>query len=407
MKTKRTFLRNIMCIFLVFHCSLFTIHCFGQGIAINTTGDSAVNSAIIDISSTTQGALMPRMTSAQRDVISSPAQGLMIYNITTKCFEFYESGGWYNMGCTCTPPNVSVAIGGSGATTTQITTNWNTASGATHYHLDVSSSSSFANFVTDFSNKDVGNVTTYNVTGLSFFTTYYYRVRAENACGSSGNSSTITYATTNIWICGTSQLTDSRDSKTYNTVQIGTQCWMAQNLNYSASGTYIIGSTEQANNSSIEKYCYNNYEANCTTYGGLYQWGEMMDWTASSVANPSGVQGICPTDWHIPSDLEWTSLTTFLGGESVAGGKLKEAGFAHWQSPNAGATNEVGFTALPGGYRESDGTFNTIGGNGYWWSSTESSTTIAWYRDMNNSFNSVYRNTNNKILGFSVRCIKN
>jgi len=115
---------------------------------------------------------------------------------------------------------------------------------------------------------------------------------------------------------------------------------------------------------------------------------------------------LCPTGWHVPTDVEWTTLTTYLGGESVAGGKLKEAGLAHWNSPNTGATNETGFTALPGGYRYYGGTFYGIGYYGYLWSATEVSTSYAWYRSMIYDLSYVSRNYYNKKDGFSVRCLR-
>jgi len=200
-----------------------------------------------------------------------------------------------------------------------------------------------------------------------------------------------------FWSCGL-PITDERDNKTYNTVQIGPHCWMAQNLNV---GTSIAGTTTSANNGIIEKYCYSNSDAQCDVYGGLYQWYEMMNYTTTA-----GVQGICPTGWHLPTDDEWTALTTNLGGESVAGGKMKEVGTAHWNSPNSGATNSSGFSCLPGGYRGTNGTFTNIGYVGYFWSSTEYSTTSAWVRTLS------YNNTNvtryyygDKDYGFSVRCL--
>jgi len=200
-----------------------------------------------------------------------------------------------------------------------------------------------------------------------------------------------------FWICGM-PITDSRDSKTYNTVQIGAQCWMAQNLNV---GTRIAGSSNQANNTTIEKYCYSNSDAQCDVYGGLYQWNEMMNYTTTAV-----VQGICPDGWHLPTDAEWTSLTTYLGRESVAGGKMKETGTTHWVSPNTGATNSSGFTGLPGGYRSSNGAFNNSGYNGTLWSSSENSTTNAWSRFLYYSSANVSRANYAKGYGFSVRCLR-
>ena len=110
------------------------------------------------------------------------------------------------------------------------------------------------------------------------------------------------------------------------------------------------------------------------------------------------------TGWHLPSDAEWTQLTDYLGGTAVAGGKLKATTL--WNSPNTGATNSSGFTAFPGGYRDYDGSYFSIGINGYWWSSTEINTTSAWYRYMYYYYSDVLRNINSKTNGFSVRCLK-
>ncbi len=132
-----------------------------------------------------------------------------------------------------------------------------------------------------------------------------------------------------------------------------------------------------------------------------------MNGAASSSAIPSGVQGVCPTGWHLPSDAEWTQLIDSLGGESVAGGKLKETGTTHWNSPNTGATNEIGFTALPGGGRYFGGSFDGIGNYGNWWSATENSTDNAWYRYMFYNGSNTFRLNYFKELGFSVRCVRN
>jgi uncharacterized protein (TIGR02145 family) len=177
------------------------------------------------------------------------------------------------------------------------------------------------------------------------------------------------------------------DNNNYTIVEIGTQAWMAQNLNV---GIRINGDLDQTNNSIIEKYCYDDQNNNCVTYGGLYEWDEMMQYVTTE-----GAKGICPTGWHIPKDAEWTVLTTFLGFESVAGGKLKETGTTHWQSPNEAATNESGFTALPGASRSFDGTFSNIGYDGYWWSSSEFDPGNTWYRYMSYFYAFVLRNNYN------------
>jgi len=173
------------------------------------------------------------------------------------------------------------------------------------------------------------------------------------------------------------------DGNNYTTVQIGTgksvaQIWMAENLNYSTGNSW----------------CYDNNSSNCNTYGRLYDWQTAL--------------GACPSGWHLPSDAEWTALTDFLGGESIAGGKMKEAGTAHWSSPNTGATNSSGFTALPGGYRpNTGGSFNGLTLYAYFWSSTENSSTHAWSRYLYYDTEDVGRNYVTKPYGFSARCLQN
>jgi len=115
-------------------------------------------------------------------------------------------------------------------------------------------------------------------------------------------------------------------------------------------------------------------------------------------------RGVCPDGWHVPSDYEWTILTDYLGG--VAGGKMKETGLDHWNSPNTGATNESGFTGLPAGYRSnSSGYYGGMGGSGYFWSSSELSSDGAWYRRLSYGSSDVGRYGNYKHYGFSVRCL--
>jgi uncharacterized protein (TIGR02145 family) len=171
-------------------------------------------------------------------------------------------------------------------------------------------------------------------------------------------------------------MTDSRDGKTYKTVRIGTQTWMAENLIYKSANRY---------------WAYDNNQINLAKYGYLYDW--------------ETAKNVCPTGWHLPSDDEWTILITFLGGETIAGGKLKGTGTTHWKSPNTGATNESGFTALPGGDRDYDGTYGSIGVYGYWWSSTEYSSLGAWYRTMHYGDAGVSRLNYGKRSDFSVRCL--
>lgn len=196
----------------------------------------------------------------------------------------------------------------------------------------------------------------------------------------------------------------------YNTVLIGTQCWMAENLNV---GTMIHGTITQENNGTIEKYCYGNNLANCDTYGGMYQWAEMVQYlngatnTTSWDPVPAGhVQGICPPGWHVPSDTEFGTLVSYLGGSDVAGGKLKETGTVHWSAPNTGATNESGFTALPGGARYPSLTWGLLNDNGFWWSSSESGGTASFLLKLFYDSDNSLQGGNSKEHGFTVRCLK-
>jgi uncharacterized protein (TIGR02145 family) len=248
------------------------------------------------------------------------------------------------------------------------------------------------------------SATTFNPGTLSYSTTYYWKIAAHDDHSNSAEGPVWTFTTLSVptWQCG-DPMTDARDNQIYNTVQIGSQCWMAQNLNI---GNMVNGSSNQTNNSIIEKYCYTNNAANCATYGGLYLWNEMMQYSTTP-----GVKGICPAGWHLPTDAEWTILTTFLGGESVSGGKMKstgtiEAGTGLWYDPNAGATNESGFSALPGGCSLSYGHFSDLGYIAFFWSSTEYSTDFAWLRALSCSGADGYDLNGPKYYGFSSRCLK-
>ena len=257
----------------------------------------------------------------------------------------------------------------------------------------------------------VGTYTS-NITGLSPYTTYYVRAYATNSMGTA-------YGEERSFITQEEQgptfgnLTDSRDGKAYKTVTIGNQTWMAENLAYLPS---VVG---PATGSTTDPHYYvygydgtNVAEAKATTnyqtYGVLYNWPAAMNGASSSNSNPSGVQGICPEGWHLPSEAEWDILTDYLGGTPVAGGKMKEAGTSHWESPNTGATNESGFTALPGGNREDSGAFNDIGSLGYLWTSTlnPSSTHIAWFHILYYESRIISGGGLFKGNGYSVRCLR-
>jgi uncharacterized protein (TIGR02145 family) len=186
----------------------------------------------------------------------------------------------------------------------------------------------------------------------------------------------------------------------YKTVKIGNQVWMAENLR---TGTFNDGTTIPQvadatawENLTTSGYCWFNNDH--TTYGAVY--GALYNWYTVNTGK------LCPNGWHVPTDAEWTTLTTYLGIESVAGGKMKETGTTHWRSPNTGATNESGFSALPGGGRYGSGNFGSVGYYGYWWSSMEGSTDYAYGRGLGCYDASVGRYYDGKGTGFSVRCLR-
>jgi len=188
----------------------------------------------------------------------------------------------------------------------------------------------------------------------------------------------------------------------YPVVQINTQIWMAENLKTTMySNGVSIGTTNpydkniSGESTPTYQWAYAGNESNVATYGRLYTWFAVTD-----------IRNVCPTGWRLPNDNDWTTLTNYLGGVNIAGGKLKEAGITHWITPNAGATNETGFTALPGGLRSYNGAYMFVGINGFWWSSTEYSSTNALNWDMEFQFTGLFWNYNIKSYGFSVRCLK-
>lgn len=256
---------------------------------------------------------------------------------------------------------------------------------------------------------EIGNIAS-PANGLFVFNTTdnkaYIFVSADNEWKELNYGTGTITPTPATWSCGDA-LVDTRDSKSYTTIQIGTQCWMAENLNI---GTRIDGSGNQTDNGTIEKYCYDDNTSNCDTYGGLYQWNEMMQYITTE-----GTQGICPTGWHLPTDAEWCTLEqevdptitcSSTGWRGVdGGGKLKEAGTTHWTSPNTGATNSSGFTGLPGGYRNTSASFLYLTDYAGFWSSSENGAN-AWHRDPHYNSAQVYRGNDGQAYGFSVRCIR-
>lgn len=183
----------------------------------------------------------------------------------------------------------------------------------------------------------------------------------------------------------------------YKTIKIGNQVWMAENLKTTKynDGTAIPYVTNGTTWSSLTTPAYCWYNNDFPTYGETY--GALYNWYTVNTAK------LCPSGWHVPNDAEWEVLTDYLGGESVAGGKLKETGTAHWNSPNTGATNETGFTALPGGYNGDDGVFYFIGNSCRFWSATAGKGHGVYYNLTTISSNAGHFPSTS---GYSVRCVR-
>ncbi|MGB4030825.1 MAG: fibrobacter succinogenes major paralogous domain-containing protein [Tenuifilaceae bacterium] len=254
---------------------------------------------------------------------------------------------------------------------------------------------------------------TMEISDLTPGTKYYYKAFAINEEGTVGYGQQKVFTTVEEGLIF-GYFTDVRDNNTYGMINIGSQVWMAENLKYLPA---VVG---PATGSETEPYYYvygydgtDVAEAKATdnyqTYGVLYNWTAAMAGAGSTNNNPSGVQGVCPTGWHLPSYAEWQQLASFLGGGSVAGGKLKEEGFAHWLEPNTGATNETGFTALPGGFREkNDNTFKEIQQYGIWWSTYYfSGVTLIYHTSLKYNIGTLTLMWSDRDNGESVRCVRN
>lgn len=191
------------------------------------------------------------------------------------------------------------------------------------------------------------------------------------------------------------------DGNTYKTVVIGNQTWMAENL----KTTHYSNGDQIPNIINNSEWVYSNYGAYCwmendekykKIYGAIYNYYAVVD-----------RRNVCPSGWRVPSKNDWVSLEYNAGDNELTGGYLKEEGYDHWYKPNLRADNRTGFTALPAGGRGVDGNFSAIGQDCYWWSTTGVSTSIAYARHLNYNMSSFQSGQGGKLLGFSVRCVKN
>lgn len=263
---------------------------------------------------------------------------------------------------------------------------------------------------------------TSNITGLTTGTTYYVRAYATNSAGTSyGEQRSFTAVVDAGYSCpGAATVTDY-DNNTYNTVQIGNQCWMKENLrttHYSDGTSIPLGSST----SNTTAYCYyiDNNVSNVSTYGYLYNWPAVMGDSSSSSANPSGVQGICPTGWHVPSDAEWIQLSDYVGSQTqyqcsansayIAKALASTSGWAIIMSDlcavglEPSSNNSTGFSALPAGCYGSN--LSSFGSDADFWSATQIYGNFVYYRQITYSGAYLYRNAKDKSYGYSVRCLR-
>jgi uncharacterized protein (TIGR02145 family) len=263
---------------------------------------------------------------------------------------------------------------------------------------------------------DVDNSGAVNIQDITYLISFLYKGGPAPLCGSNCgdvnnfgavNIQDITYLINFLYkggpepICGCGTIIDN-DDNVYKTIVIGDQCWLAENLRVThyCNGDAIPNVTDKITWTGLTTgaYCeYNNDIKNVATYGRLYNWYAVNDG-----------RNIAPAGWHVASDAEWATLIDYLGGEAVAGGKMKETGTTHWKSPNTGATNESGFIALPGGYRYwgGDYDYDYVTYHAFFWSATEEVDGLAYGRLLLYILAEVRHTVLPKASGFSVRCVK-
>jgi len=392
------FTRGIHLTLCVIILSAFSSVAQQQGVSINPDGSSPDPSAILDVQSTSQGFVPPRMTSVLRDAIANPVEGLVIYNTDLRCLQFnrgYPSAPeWVcSDGTQCSPLPQAPQAGAHEAEEGQIAWQWQAVPQATGYRYGLTSNPD--------ASTDVGTTTSFLQTGLPCNQSHTLYVWAYNGCGLS-SMQMLQQSTSACGPCLQQPTVADAQGNTYAITEIAGRCWMAENLRTSVHSLGL-------------SYCYNDVPANCTTYGRLYNWAAVMQGASSTNAVPSAVQGICPSGWHVPSDAEWIEMEGTIDGVygpadpewlamnaqrgSDAGTKLKSSGT--WDG-----TNTTGFSALPGGYRHQSNGYILQGTANYFWTSTDDGT-LGYRRALYGAADGVFRNANAKTRAMSVRCVKN
>jgi uncharacterized protein (TIGR02145 family) len=241
---------------------------------------------------------------------------------------------------------------------------------------------------------------TCNITGLTSNSVFYVRAYAINSAGTAYGNELSFFTTNSGGIVTNPGAGFTFDGYTYSSIVLGNgQEWMAENLKTSifANGDIIPNVADSAQWNSLTTGAwvhFDNNSQNENTYGKLYNWYTVID-----------SRNLCPVGWHVPTNTDWTILTDYLGGSMVAGGKMKSSGTTEWYTPNQDATNESGFSGLPGG-RIGGGLFFSLAYHGFWWSSSEYNSTNAYLRQLHYNAAHCLPNYNPKSCGFSVRCLK-
>lgn len=332
-----------------------------------------------------------------------------ISNLSPKTTYYITAFATNSVGTTYGSDMSFVTSGGEPATetleATDITTSSATLSGLisannlnTTVTFEYGTTTSYGNTATVAENPITENDDTVSVSisGLSPETLYHFRVRAENSLGVTyGADSTFTTVVTGI----TGTVTDVQGN-TYNTIGIGHQYWMTENLrttryNDNTNITKIEKDTVWVKENSGFCWYSNDSTSHAQTYGALYNWYAV------------NTEKLCPSGWHVPTNDDFSKLVDFLGNAGIAGGLLKKAGTAEWKSPNTEASNEFGFNALPGGKRDNAGVFDFKSVEGNWWSSSEYSSLTASYFYLLYNYSNSFQAYTNKKNGMSVRCVKN
>jgi uncharacterized protein (TIGR02145 family) len=418
-----------------------TITAMSQSVAISEDGSVADGSAILEVKSTTKGFLAPRMTAEQRDDITGAVAGLQIWCtdcVPTAAMYFYNGSEWSTGGTGITPEQATAITDNTkkaGITTEQAaiidnTSGINTGDKTLAELEGVASNELISAATSTKITYDANGLVTAGVAATTddiavssdknYVTDAQVAVLENTSNTNTGDNATNTQYSDQAGLIASLQahiadlISDNTLLYPYSRVTIGTQKWMKKNLDVATyrDGTPIPEEQDPDKWTALKTgaWCYyENDSENGATYGKLYNWYAVMGITTEEDATPTTEQKdlrkqFAPAGWHVPSDAEWTTLTTFLGDN--AGGKMKEMGDTHWGGSNTAATNSSGFTGLPGGYRNYYGTFFYIGYFGYWWSSSESYTPNAWYRYLFYNSGDVNSTSGSKTSGFSVRCLR-